>query len=156
MHGKDIDLTGDSVTISSNNFNVDSNGNMTCNNANVTGNINATSGSFTGNITATSGTFDNCNIRSNCNVAGNSISTNSSERINNLYVNSLDTVGISADAIGLNNEYEAYSIGNYTGNTVNIPVLTSLTVNSSGQVTAQVWKRLVFKGGILVQVQDNW
>lgn len=156
LHGKNIDLTGDNVTISSNKFNVDVNGNMTCNDATINGVVNATSGSFNGTVTATSGTFDNCTVRDNCSVAGNSISSSSSNRINNMYVNSLDAVGVSADAIGLNNEYEAFSVGNYSGQTVNIPVPISITVNSSGQVTAQTWKRLVFKGGILVQVQDNW
>lgn len=156
MHGKNIDLTGDNVTISSNKFNVDANGNMTCNDATINGVVNATSGSFNGTVTATSGTFDNCTVRDNCSVAGNSISSSSSNRITNMYVNSLNAVGVSADAIGLNNEYEAFSVGNYAGQTVNIPVPVSITVNSSGQVTAQTWKRLVFKGGILVQVQDNW
>lgn len=156
MHGKNIDLTGDNVTISSNKFNVDANGNMTCNDATINGVVNATSGSFNGTVTATSGTFDNCTVRDNCSVAGNSISSSSSSRINNMYVNSLDAVSVSADAIGLNNEYESFSVGNYSGKTVNIPVPVSITVNSSGQVTAQTWKRLVFKGGILVQVQDNW
>lgn len=156
MHGKNIDLTGDNVTISSNKFNVDANGNMTCNDATVNGVVNASSGSFNGTVTATSGTFDNCTVRDNCSVAGNSISSSSSNRITNMYVNSLDAVGVSADAIGLNNEYQAFSVGNYSGKTVNIPVPVSITVNSSGQVTAQTWKRLVFKGGILVQVQDNW
>lgn len=33
LNGKKINLTGDNVTISSTNFNVDKNGNMTCNNA---------------------------------------------------------------------------------------------------------------------------
>lgn len=44
MLGKQINLTGDNTTISSNNFNVDTNGNMTCNNANLTGYVNASSG----------------------------------------------------------------------------------------------------------------
>ena len=37
LNGKTINLTGDNVKISSTNFNVDKDGNMTCNNANVTG-----------------------------------------------------------------------------------------------------------------------
>jgi hypothetical protein len=37
LNGKEINLTGDSTTIKSNNFNVDSQGNMSCNNANITG-----------------------------------------------------------------------------------------------------------------------
>lgn len=157
MLGKNIDLTGDNVTISSNKFNVDANGNMTCNDATINGVVNATSGSFNGTVTATSGTFDNCTVRDNCNVAGNSIATSSSDRINELYVSSLYTEALqSALSIEIANEYGVYSVGNHNGKTVKIPVLTSLTVNSSGQVTAQVWKRLVFYGGILTEIQDNW
>lgn len=156
MLGKNIDLTGDNVTISSNKFNVDANGNMTCNDATINGVVNATSGSFNGSVTATSGTFDNCTVRDNCNVAGNSISSSSSDRINNLYVSNLHGVAIEGDYIGTSNDYGVYSVGNYSGKTVNIPVPTSITVNSSGQITAQTWKRLVFRGGILVEVQDNW
>lgn len=37
LNGKEINLTGDNVVISSNNFNVDKNGNMECSNANITG-----------------------------------------------------------------------------------------------------------------------
>ena len=33
LNGKDINLTGDNTIITSNNFNVDKNGNMSCNNA---------------------------------------------------------------------------------------------------------------------------
>lgn len=35
LNGKEINLTGDDVVIQSNNFNVDKDGNMTCNNANI-------------------------------------------------------------------------------------------------------------------------
>ena len=156
LHGKNIDLTGDNVTISSNKFNVDANGNMTCNDATINGVVNATSGSFNGTVTATSGTFDNCTVRDNCSVAGNSIASSSSDRIAILYVSSLHSVTTTSDFFATSNDLGSYQVGNYIGQTVNIPVLTSLTVNSSGQVTAQVWKRLVFRGGILVEVQDNW
>lgn len=37
LNGKDINLTGDNTIISSTNFNVDKNGNMSCNNAQITG-----------------------------------------------------------------------------------------------------------------------
>lgn len=36
-HGKTVNLTGDNINISSSNFNVDKNGNMSCSNANITG-----------------------------------------------------------------------------------------------------------------------
>ena len=47
-HGKEIKLTSDNTTITSNNFNVDRYGNMTCNNANVTGTINSSNGTIGG------------------------------------------------------------------------------------------------------------
>lgn len=137
-------------------FKVGHNGTVYASNADITGNVNATSGSFTGSITATSGTFDNCTVRNNCSVAGNSISTSSSDRINDLYVSNLHGVAVEGEYIGTSNDYGVYSVGNYSGKTVNIPVPVSITVDSSGQVTAQTWKRLVFRGGILVEVQDNW
>ena len=37
LNGKQINLTGDNTTITSNNFKVDAQGNMTCNSANITG-----------------------------------------------------------------------------------------------------------------------
>lgn len=37
LHGKTINLTSDNTVIKSTNFNVDKNGNMTCNSANITG-----------------------------------------------------------------------------------------------------------------------
>ena len=37
LNGKNINLTGDNTTITSNNFNVDEDGNMTCTNANING-----------------------------------------------------------------------------------------------------------------------
>lgn len=156
MHGKKIDLTADNVRISSNNFNVDANGDMTCNNANINGVINATSGSFNGTVTATSGTFDNCTVRDNCSVAGNSISSSSSDRINDLYVSNLHGVAIEGEYISTSNDYGVYSVGNYSGKTVNVTVPISITVNSSGQVTGQTWRRLVFRGGILVAIQSEW
>lgn len=39
LAGKEIDLTSDNIIISSTNFNVDKNGNLTCSNANITGGI---------------------------------------------------------------------------------------------------------------------
>ena len=40
LNGKNINLTGDNTIITSNNFNVDKDGNMSCSNANITnGNV---------------------------------------------------------------------------------------------------------------------
>lgn len=48
LNGKQINLTGDNTTITSNNFSVDKNGNMRCTNANVTGSITSSNVNITG------------------------------------------------------------------------------------------------------------
>ena len=48
LAGKEIKLTTDDITISSTNFNVDSDGNMVCNNANVSGTITSSNAIITG------------------------------------------------------------------------------------------------------------
>ena len=48
LNGKNINLTGDNTIITSNNFNVDKDGNMTCNNANVNGRITSNNATITG------------------------------------------------------------------------------------------------------------
>lgn len=44
LNGKEINLTGDNTVIKSNNFNVDKNGNMSCNNGNFSGDVNINAG----------------------------------------------------------------------------------------------------------------
>lgn len=53
LAGNTINLTSKAIAISSDNFSVDTSGNMTCSNANVTGVVNATSGTI-GNFTLNS------------------------------------------------------------------------------------------------------
>lgn len=48
LNGKNINLTGDNTIITSNNFNVDKDGNMSCNNANVSGTITSNNATITG------------------------------------------------------------------------------------------------------------
>ena len=48
LNGKQIDLTGDKTTIKSTNFNVDKDGNMDCNNANIKGTIESSDGKIGG------------------------------------------------------------------------------------------------------------
>lgn len=48
MHGKQINLTGDNTTITSSNFNVDKNGNMSCTNANISGTITSNNATING------------------------------------------------------------------------------------------------------------
>lgn len=69
MLGKQINLTGDSTTITSTNFSVDENGNMTCNNANIKGDIKSGSTISMPNFT----------VDANGNVIANSFSSNDAE-----------------------------------------------------------------------------
>lgn len=55
LNGKEINLTGDNTIIKSNNFNVDKNGNMTCNNATVNGKITSNDATITGGKITISG-----------------------------------------------------------------------------------------------------
>lgn len=48
ISGGNLNLTSNTITISSNNFNVDADGNLSCNNANVTGTINSNNGVIAG------------------------------------------------------------------------------------------------------------
>lgn len=48
LYGKTIDLTADWIDIQSNNFTVDENGNMTCQNANISGTITSNNANITG------------------------------------------------------------------------------------------------------------
>lgn len=48
MHGKQINLTGENTTITSNNFSVDRYGNMSCTNANISGAITSSNATITG------------------------------------------------------------------------------------------------------------
>lgn len=58
LNGKEINLTGDNTIIKSNNFNVDKNGNMTCNNATVSGKITSNDAIITGGKITISGKGD--------------------------------------------------------------------------------------------------
>ena len=48
LDGKQINLTSDDITISSTNFNVDKNGNLSCSNANISGTITSNNANITG------------------------------------------------------------------------------------------------------------
>lgn len=50
LNGKNINLTGDNTIITSNNFNVDKDGNMSCKNADISGTVHASNGTFNGTI----------------------------------------------------------------------------------------------------------
>ena len=62
LNGKNINLTGDNTIITSNNFNVDKDGNMSCKNANVSGTITSDNASIKGRVEATSGKIGEISI----------------------------------------------------------------------------------------------
>lgn len=78
LNGKDINLTGDNTIISSTNFNVDKNGNMTCKNANVSGTITSSDANITGGKLQLTSTTSNPKITINGNEGNNSY-------VNNIY-----------------------------------------------------------------------
>lgn len=159
-----INLNG--VVTANNNFKINTDGSMECKNASVSG-----------NITATTGTFDYCTIKNTCTVPASTVTgalstenipslnaskitsgTMSGDRIYGGTVNSsaINAMSVSADTIGLSNVYGSYNVGSYSGKTVNVTVPISISVDSSGRITSQTWRRLVFRGGILVDVQSSW
>ena len=165
LAGNEINLGSKTITIKSNNFNVDKNGNMTCSNATISG-----------IITATSGTFEKCTIKNTCsvpastitgvltsgnipNISANKITSGTLSGINinggTISGSAISAMSVSADVIGLNTNIGVYSVGDYKGQTINVTVPISITVED-GKVTGQTWRRLVFRGGILVGVQSSW
>ena len=69
MHGKEINLTADTTTITSTNFSVDKDGNMTCNNADIKGAIKSGSTIEGSNITGSSITTPKFTVDSNGNMS---------------------------------------------------------------------------------------
>ena len=55
LNGKEVNLTGDNITIKSTNFNVDKNGNMTCKSGNFNGTITSNNANITGGKIKVSG-----------------------------------------------------------------------------------------------------
>ena len=114
------------------------------------GYLKATNADISGTITATSGTFENCTVKSSCNIPAGAIKsgTMDASRIYGgaLNVSSVSAVSVGADAIGLNSQYGVYSVGNWTGESFQLIV----------QHEGQYWRRLTFKGGILVNVESSW
>ena len=58
LDGKQINLTSDDITISSTNFNVDKNGNLSCSNANISGTITSNNANITGGSIKVGGNFE--------------------------------------------------------------------------------------------------
>ena len=73
LAGNTINLTGKNIAISSTNFNVDKNGNMTCNNANVTGGLIRLTGNYAGSSSGSNFIIDN-NTYTNLKLFSNRVS----------------------------------------------------------------------------------
>ena len=73
MSGGTLNLTSKNIAISSNNFSVNSSGNLSCSNASISGAITATSGTFNGTVNASGGTFSG-NITASGTISGGTIS----------------------------------------------------------------------------------
>lgn len=132
------------------------------------GSLRATNATISGAITATSGTFQNCTITNSCSVpAGTITGTLSTNNIPNLNASKITTgtlsgvnvnagqvygskvsgMSVSGDTVFVNDSaYGYFGIGSYQGQTF------SLIVQHEGQY----WRRLRFRGGILVGVDSSW
>lgn len=110
LHGKEIKLTSDNITISSTNFNVDENGNLTCNNATIQGTIDSVNGQIGGWTINSDGL------------------TNGTIFIKNEGYSNIYTV---ADLIII----RGYLMG-YTGFDLSPAMITHYDFNGDGQVTA--------------------
>lgn len=146
------------------------------------GTMYATNATIAGNITATSGNIGNCTI-ANCTVTdscsvpastiGGTLSTSnipnisagkitsgtmSADRINggSMTISSMSCLSAYATAVMEVGTGGKFVCDGSQGLNTAVPVLTSLTIDSNGRVTAQTWRRLVFKGGILTAVQTSW
>ena len=149
---------------------------------NHSGTLYASNATISGTVNATNGTFENCTITNSCtvpagtingvlsagnipNINANKIETGSlsgttlsggtlsGTTINGATINggqinasAVNSVTTSGDIIAVNNESGHYEIGNYTGENYFLIV----------QQEGQYWRRLTFKGGILVNVESEW
>ena len=152
LNGKTINMTSDNIAIQSTNFNVDKNGNLTCN-----------------NMTANSGTFNNCEIKNNCTVpAGTVTGTLASSNIPNLNASKITSGTISSTVL----DGATASFGQIGASSVTTQSLSCTSLQTTGAVyvggtrgkttsiiiqdQGQYWKKLIFTEGILTDVLDNW
>lgn len=111
MLGKEINLTGDSTTITSTNFSVDKNGNMSCNNANIKGDIKSGSTislpkfvvDANGNMTCTDANISGTITSNNANITGGQFIVNAPNGTERIQVknqnNNNERVGIQYDGV---------------------------------------------------------
>ena len=195
ISGGSLNLTGKNTTITSTNFSVDANGNITASSGTIGGftllsnrikatdgkcgiasstfsgdpviwtgegdpwnlsdweskmsfyvthggYLKATNANISGVINATSGTFNNCTINSNCTIQGGAVVGTLSGV--NVYAQSLTGMDIySSSFVEAASHFVAQ---NQTGKDLVLIV----------KHNDQYWRRLTFKGGILVKVEETW
>lgn len=108
LAGKQIKMTTDNISIASTNFNVDKNGNVTCNN------LNATNATVSGYINATAGYIGGAEI------VGNTL------KIGNINIDTINGDKIQGGTI---NEYNNITIKNINANNITGGVIKSATIN---------------------------
>ena len=107
----------------------------------------ATNAHISGTVSATSGTFDNCTVRSTCSVPASTVTGKlSSSNIPKLNASWIEGGVLHVDS-SISNEMWT--------NTINgsAPYSDDYVVYNDGE---KGWRRLTFRSGILVNVQDRW
>jgi len=147
-------------------FKVTNDGALTATNATISGNITATSGTI-GGATISNGvlTIKNANIESinGSKIADSSISSSKivSLSANKISSGTISGVDIDCGRLGCSGTVSANTI---SGDIVYVPSWSHYEVgNDTGtsfqlivQHEGQYWRRLTFKGGILVNVESEW
>lgn len=128
MLGKQINLTGDNTTITSDNFIVDAEGNMTCNNANIKGNLKSGSTielpkfsvDINGNMTCTDANISGTITSNNANISGGQFIVNAPNGAERVQVrnqnNTNERVGIQYDGVYVTGLSGSSGIGLLAGN----------------------------------------
>lgn len=123
---------------------------------------------ISGTITATSGTFQNCTVTNTCNIPASAVKsgTFTTDRIPNLSADKITTgtmsgnrisggdisastvsaITTSGDYMYVHNTYGHFGIGDYQGQNFNLVV-------NDGELG---WRRLRFRGGILIGIDSSW
>lgn len=133
--------------------------------------LRATNANISGTITATSGTFQNCTITNSCSVPASTVSgTLATSTIPNLNASKITSGTISADRLnGVNAVFGTLGAtadfwsGGQVSSYLGYESQGSMGVGEIGnpvylivQHEGQYWRRLTFKGGILVNIESSW
>lgn len=143
LEGKEINLTSDNIVIESNNFNVDKEGNMECNNATINGSILANGNNFNvdkdGNLECTGATLKSVNVDGgNINLVGDGFDKCLTVQKDD---GSLKSILYSAGYQGMNGDETSIAIMNNTG-AIRCTTLTQTSLKSKKK------NFKLFRGGI--------